>query len=57
MGREPGRDFFISYTRVNLPWARWIAVELERAGYSTVLQDFDFARGADFGRGEDWNSG
>jgi hypothetical protein len=26
------RDFFISYTGVNRPWAEWIAVELERHG-------------------------
>jgi hypothetical protein len=31
-------NFFISYTGVNRPWAEWIAVELERARYSTVLQ-------------------
>jgi hypothetical protein len=33
-----GRDFFISYTQVNRPWAKWIAVQLEAAGYSTALQ-------------------
>jgi len=37
-----GRDFFISYTGVNRPWAEWIAVQLEAAGYITVLQSFDF---------------
>ena len=42
------RDFFISYTEVNRPWAEWIAVELERAGYSIVLQAWDFRPGADF---------
>ena len=42
------RDFFISYTWVNKPWAEWIAVELERAGYTTVLQAFDFRAGANF---------
>jgi hypothetical protein len=26
-----GRDFFISYTQVNRPWAEWIAVQLEAA--------------------------
>jgi tetratricopeptide (TPR) repeat protein len=46
---EPGvRDFFVSYTGVNRPWAEWIAVELERAGYSTVLQAWDFRPGSDF---------
>jgi tetratricopeptide (TPR) repeat protein len=33
---------------VNRPWAEWIAVELERAGYSTVLQAWDFRPGTDF---------
>jgi tetratricopeptide (TPR) repeat protein len=43
-----GRDFFISYTGVNRPWAEWIAVQLEAAGYSTVLQAWDFRPGSDF---------
>lgn len=43
-----GPDFFISYTHVDLLWARWIAVQLEAAGYTTVLQDFDFRPGSDF---------
>jgi hypothetical protein len=42
------RDFFISYTGVNRPWAEWIAVQLERAGYSTLLQAWDFRPGQDF---------
>jgi TIR domain len=45
---QPGRDFFISYTGVNRPWAEWIAVQLEAAGYSTVLQAWDFRPGSDF---------
>ena len=44
MDRGAGGDFFISYTGVNVAWARWIAVELERAGYTTVVQAFDFRR-------------
>lgn len=43
-----GCDFFISYTGVNRPWAEWIAVQLEQAGYTTVVQAFDFAPGTDF---------
>jgi tetratricopeptide (TPR) repeat protein len=43
-----GRDFFISYTAVNRPWAEWMAVQLEAAGYSTVLQAWDFRPGSDF---------
>jgi hypothetical protein len=46
--QSPGRDFFISYTATDDAWAQWIAVELERAGYTTVVQAFDFRPGADF---------
>jgi hypothetical protein len=42
------RDFFISYTGLNREWAEWIAVQLESAEYSTVLQAFDFRPGSDF---------
>ena len=45
MDPAAGRDFFISYTGVNRPWAEWIAVSLEAAGYRTVLQAFDFRPG------------
>jgi hypothetical protein len=45
---QPGRDFFISYTAVNRSWAEWIAVQLEAAGYSTLLQAWDFRPGSDF---------
>jgi hypothetical protein len=34
---SPGQDFFMSYTGVNRSWAEWIAVQLEQAGYTTVL--------------------
>jgi tetratricopeptide (TPR) repeat protein len=45
---QPGRDFFISYTAVNRSWAEWIAVQLEAAGYTTLLQAWDFRPGSDF---------
>jgi tetratricopeptide (TPR) repeat protein len=45
---SPARDFFISYTAVNRAWAEWIAVQLEAAGYATVLQAWDFRPGSDF---------
>ena len=48
MGLSEGRDFFISYTAVNQPWAEWLAVTLERAGYTTLLQAWDFEPGSDF---------
>ena len=43
-----GRDFYISYTKVDQAWAEWIAVQLERAGYTTVIHSFDSAPGSDF---------
>ncbi len=48
MGEGTAKDFFISYTAVNEPWARWIAVTLENAGYTTLIQAFDFRPGQDF---------
>ncbi|MEV4515645.1 TIR-like protein FxsC [Dactylosporangium sp. NPDC049525] len=41
-------DFFISYTAADRPWAEWIAVNLERAGYTTFIQAFDILPGSDF---------
>jgi TIR domain len=41
-------DFFISYTQVDRPWAEWIAWQLEEAGYTTVLQAWDFRPGSNF---------
>ena len=48
MADSQGWDFFISYTGVNRPWAEWIAVQLEAAGYTTLLQAWDFHPGQDF---------
>jgi tetratricopeptide (TPR) repeat protein len=42
------RDFFVSYTGADQGWAEWIAWELEQAGYSTVLQAWDFVAGTNF---------
>jgi hypothetical protein len=42
------KDFFISYTKVDQPWAEWIAWKLEEAGYSTVIQAWDFRPGSNF---------
>lgn len=47
-GSVAGRDFFISFAGSNRSWAEWIAVELERVGYKTVVQTFDFRPGTDF---------
>jgi tetratricopeptide (TPR) repeat protein len=41
-------DFFVSYTQTDRAWAEWIAWQLEAAGYSTVLQAWDFAPGSDW---------
>ena len=41
-------DFFISYTGADQAWAEWIAETLERAGYSTVFQKWDFRPGENF---------
>lgn len=48
MGDSPERDFFISYTAANRSWAEWVAVQLEQAGYTTVLQAWDLRPGSDF---------
>ena len=41
-------DFFISYTAADEAWVTWIARTLERAGYSTVFQKWDFRPGENF---------
>lgn len=41
-------DFFVSYTPTDEAWAEWIAWALEEAGFSTVLQKWDFAAGSNF---------
>jgi tetratricopeptide (TPR) repeat protein len=41
-------DFFISYNSQDDRWAQWIAWELEEAGYSVVVQAWDFAPGSNF---------
>jgi tetratricopeptide (TPR) repeat protein len=41
-------DFFVSYTQADRAWAEWIAWQLEAAGYSTVLQAWDFVPGRDW---------
>src|SRR5262249_32854676 len=42
------KDFFISYTRADRPWAEWIAWQLEEAKYTVVLQAWDFRPGGSF---------
>src|SRR5271165_6804230 len=42
------KDFFVSYTKTDKAWAEWIAWTLEAAGYSTVIQAWDFLAGYNF---------
>ncbi|MEJ1930716.1 TIR domain-containing protein [Nostoc sp. NIES-2111] len=45
---ESMKDFFISYTGNDRTWAEWIAWVLEEAGYSVVIQAWDFSPGGNF---------
>lgn len=42
------KNFFISYNRADRSWAEWIAWHLEEAGYTTVLQAWDFRPSSNF---------
>ena len=42
------KDFFISYTSADRQWAEWIAWHLEQAGYSTIIQAWDFHPASNF---------
>jgi hypothetical protein len=42
------KDFFISYNRFDQPWAEWVAWVLEAAGYSVIIQAWDFRPGGNF---------
>jgi hypothetical protein len=42
------KDFFISYSGHDKQWAEWIAWTLEEAGYTVVLQEWDFRPGGIF---------
>jgi len=42
------KDFFISYNSADKTWADWTAWTLEEAGYTTVLQAWDFRPGSNF---------
>ena len=41
-------NFFVSYTGADEAWAEWIAFALERAGFTTVIQAWDFRPGSNF---------
>jgi len=42
------KDFFVSYNRADKQWAEWIAWTLEAAGYSVMIQAWDFRPGGNF---------
>jgi Tfp pilus assembly protein PilF len=42
------KDFFISYTSTDVDWATWVAAVLEKNGYSTIIQAWDFVPGTNF---------
>lgn len=46
--RGSRKNFFISYNKADRVWAEWIAWQLQEAGYSTVLQAWDFRPGQNF---------
>lgn len=48
MVQDAQKHFFISYTSTDRAWAEWIAWQLEEAGYTTVLQAWDFRPGSNF---------
>ena len=42
------RDFFVSYTAADRRWAVWISWQLEKAGYSVLVQEWDFVPGSNW---------
>ena len=42
------KDFFISYNKADRTWAEWIAWQLEEAGFTVVIQAWDFRPGGNF---------
>jgi hypothetical protein len=47
-GPQAQVDFFVSYTAADRSWAEWIAWQLEEAGFTTLLQAWDFLPGDNF---------
>ena len=42
------KDFFISYNQKDKHWAEWVGWELEEAGYTVIVQAWDFGAGSNF---------
>lgn len=47
-GQAMKRDFFVSYNSRDEGWAKWIGWILEQAGYTTIIQAWDFGSGGNF---------
>jgi hypothetical protein len=45
---EAKKDFFISYTGADQQWAEWVGWVLKEAGYSVIIQAWDFHFGENF---------
>lgn len=45
------KDFFISYNSADRRWGEWIGWQLEKAGFTVVIQAWDFRPGQDFLQG------
>jgi hypothetical protein len=48
MVQHSQKDFFISYNKADRYWGEWIAWQLEEAGFSVVIQAWDFRPGSNF---------
>jgi tetratricopeptide (TPR) repeat protein len=48
MNQHTPTHFFISYNKTDRAWAEWIAWQLEEAGYTTIIQAWDFRPGLNF---------
>ncbi len=48
MNQHTPTHFFISYNKADRTWAEWIAWHLEEAGYTTIIQAWDFRPGMNF---------
>lgn len=44
--QQEHKDFFISYTTSDQQWAEWIAMQLEHAGYTLIIEAWDFRPGS-----------
>lgn len=42
------KDFFVSYNKVDKQWAKWVAGTLEKNGFTTLIQAWDFKPGNNF---------